>query len=351
MPDYVLQYVYQLSDFDTSGLNEAVPNEGGARAAGTPPFQLQLNSGASASQISVTDSDSDFGEISNTGQVLTNPVTIDGVTYIAGTKIIVNYAITTDSGFEGYSITIGASNTGNNTTTAFITNSPMVPGDVYIFTSEGNVGNNSRPYSQFACFTRGTRIETIDGPIRVENLKAGQLLATADGRVEPVQLVLRRKLSVKELPLLQPIRILAGALGVGLPRRDLSVSPQHRMLVSSPIAKRMFGSAEVLIAAKKLVDISGIFVDSAADDVEYFHIVMAQHEVIFAEGAPTESFYCGENAMAALSEEQRDEFYTLFPSFAQDDSVIQSARPIPAGKQQHRFAARHLKNDKALLCP
>ena len=101
MPDYVLQYVYQLSDFDTSGLNEAVPNEGGARAAGTPPFQLQLNSGASASQISVTDSDSDFGEISNTGQVLTNPVTIDGVTYIAGTKIIVNYVITTDSGFEG----------------------------------------------------------------------------------------------------------------------------------------------------------------------------------------------------------------------------------------------------------
>ena len=352
MPDFTLQYVYQLSDFDTSGGNESVPNEGGARAAGTPPFQLQLDAGASPLQVDVTDPNSTFGEIQNTGQVLTDPITIDGVLYPAGTSILLNYVITTDSGFEGYSITLGANNTGNNTTTAFITNAPMVPGQTYVFTSEGNVGNTGRPYAQFACFAAGTMIATCKGLQPVEDLAAGDMLTTGDGDTRPLKIIMRRRLSDADLqaaPNLRPIRIVAGALGRGLPRRDLLVSPQHRILVSSPITQRMFGAPEVLVAAKKLTDLPGIFVDEDVQGVEYFHLVMDQHDIIIAEGAPTESFYCGATAISGLSLPQKAELFALFPELAERRGTVTAARPIPEGRLQKKLAERHLKNAKELI--
>ncbi|MEP0190216.1 MAG: hypothetical protein ABJE00_07380, partial [Erythrobacter sp.] len=128
MPDFTLQWVYQLDDFNTAGALDAVPNEQGARAQGSPPWQIQLDAAAFPLQITVSDDDPNFNEIGDPGQVLASDVTIDGVTYLAGARVVINYVITTDDGFEGYSISLGSNNTGNNTTTAFITNTPLVPG-------------------------------------------------------------------------------------------------------------------------------------------------------------------------------------------------------------------------------
>jgi hypothetical protein len=52
---------------------------------------------------------------------------------------------------------------------------------------------------------------------------------------------------------IRPIRIAKGSIGQDMPERDLFVSPQHRVLVNSRIAKRMtnedgsfgFGKASV----------------------------------------------------------------------------------------------------------
>src|SRR5690606_41194845 len=59
-------------------------------------------------------------------------------------------------------------------------------------------------------------------------------------------------------PKLCPVRITAGALGNGMPEQDLMVSPQHRVLIRSKIALRMFNITEVLIPAIKLCDMDGI---------------------------------------------------------------------------------------------
>ena len=125
--------------------------------------------------------------------------------------------------------------------------------------------------------------------MRVEDVVAGDRLLTLEGSYRPVVKIWRRRLSERELgqnPNLYPIRISAGALGHGLPRRDLLVSRQHRMLLSSKIVKRMFGRAEVLVAAGKLTQIDGVFVDTSVNRVEYVHVILDKHEVIFGRRCP-----------------------------------------------------------------
>ena len=101
MPDYSLQFVYQISDFDTSGSLIAPPDEQGAQAHGKPPFSTALNSGATAFQIKMTDDDDDFNEAGETNQVLACAITLDCVSYAAGTPVIINYRLTDDAGLRG----------------------------------------------------------------------------------------------------------------------------------------------------------------------------------------------------------------------------------------------------------
>ena len=203
-------------------------------------------------------------------------------------------------------------------------------------------------YSAVTCFTQGTLIETDRGPILVEDLIVGNLVRTRDAGEQPVRSILKRELTQQEIednPKLRPIRITAGALGKGLPERDLCVSRQHRMLVHSKIADRMFGAPDALVAAIRLTELPSIFVEPIAAQVTYYHLLFDSHEVIYAEGAPTESFYSGAEALKTLPLAARDEFLQLFPM----QGLPHSACFIPAIKQQRQLVARHMKNNKILL--
>jgi hypothetical protein len=94
--------------------------------------------------------------------------------------------------------------------------------------------------------------------------------------------------------------------------RDLRVSPQHRMLLRGWQAGLLFGETEVLATAKSLVNDSTIR-QVEGGMVDYFHILFDRHEVIFAEGAPSESFHPGEQGWNALDQATRAEILLLFP--------------------------------------
>ena len=111
----------------------------------------------------------------------------------------------------------------------------------------------------------------------------------------------------------------------------------------------MFGQKEVLIPAIKLTELSGIFVEETVKSIEYFHILFDQHEVIYAEKAPTESLFTGPEALAAISSDAQEEVLTIFPEIADVSYSPNPARLIPAGKLQKRLIARHLKNKKPCL--
>jgi hypothetical protein len=51
--------------------------------------------------------------------------------------------------------------------------------------------------------------------------------------------------------------------------------------------------------------------------LDYFHLLFGRHEIIFANSAPTESFFPGSQALEALDDEQIEELETLFPELAQ----------------------------------
>ncbi|MEC8041386.1 MAG: Hint domain-containing protein [Pseudomonadota bacterium] len=202
------------------------------------------------------------------------------------------------------------------------------------------------------CFTHGTLIRTQAGEEEVQHLQKGQLLPLWSEGAARVRLVLQRHLSAKDLaayPNLRPVKITAGALGQGLPKRDLWVSPQHRMLVASPVAKRMFGAAEVLVAAIRLTELPGIYVDEWVDCITYVHVVMDQHQVIIAEGSPSETLFTGPEALRAMTPAAREELFQLFPDLAIRRGLPDPARPIPKGKQQKRLVARLQKNAKRPL--
>lgn len=200
------------------------------------------------------------------------------------------------------------------------------------------------------CFVRGTKIKCATGDIAVEDLRPGQLVVTRDHGLQPIRWVGGRKLHAAELrlmPKLRPIRICAGALGQGLPVEDLFVSPEHRVLVRSSIARRMFGAAEVLVAARQLLGLEGIeTVDTS--EVEYFHILFDQHEILLSNGAETESLYTGVEAMKSVGAAAREEIFTLFPEL-REDGPSEPARPFVEGRQARSMTQRHLDKQHPLL--
>lgn len=199
------------------------------------------------------------------------------------------------------------------------------------------------------CFCRGTRILTVAGEVAVEDLRVGDLVRTRDHGLQPVRWIGGRALDNIDLavsPKLRPIRIAAGALGAGAPAQDLLVSPQHRVLVRSSIAQRMFGSDEVLVAARQLLSLDGVE-ELSVDTVEYFHILFDRHEIVISNGAETESLFTGPEALKALGPQARGEIFALFPELRKESA--QPIRPLIPGGKARQMVERHQRNGKDLV--
>jgi len=204
--------------------------------------------------------------------------------------------------------------------------------------------------ASIVCFTRGTLIATPSGLRKVEDLQVGDLVETLDRGPQPIRWIASRKIGSVALGLrseLRPIRIPAGALGDGHPGQDLVVSPQHRIALSSSIVRRMFDQEEVLAPAKMLVGYNGIAMDDA-DEVEYFHFVLDQHELVWANGALTETMLTGPMALKALGQEQCRELALIFPEIEMPGFVPSPARRILRRHENKTVLQRHVKNKKNL---
>ncbi len=203
------------------------------------------------------------------------------------------------------------------------------------------------------CFTSGTLIDTPDGPRLIDDLNTSDLVLTQDNGAQPIRWIGRQDLDKIDLtlkPKLRPIQIAHGALGQGVPARDLCVSPQHRMLVRSAIAERMFAKDEVFVPACKLLDLPGVSVQTGGATVTYIHLLLDRHEVIFAEGAPTESLFTGPEALRAIGKDAVKELRQIIPQLFLDTHEPEHARLVPRrGRQIRNLVQRHVKNGKPVV--
>ena len=183
---------------------------------------------------------------------------------------------------DSYSEATGLLTIGNGTATATLSFGAgnTVVDDPFHLASDGAGGTmltNDTP----ACYCPGTLILTSTGERPIETLAVGDLVVTASGACKPIRWIGRRSYGprfVAANPALRPVRFTAGALGGGLPRRDLLVSQKHAMFLNG-----------FLVPAEQLVD--GQLVRYASvSRVDYLHLELDEHDVVLAEGSPSETF-------------------------------------------------------------
>ncbi|MCB8877236.1 Hint domain-containing protein [Acidisoma silvae] len=135
-----------------------------------------------------------------------------------------------------------------------------------------------------ACFAGGTRLRTPQGDVAVESLTVGDLVLTLDGEARPVTWIGSRRIDCGRHPMPEmvlPVRVRAGAFGGGLPSRDLVLSPDHAVYAE-----------DRLIPVKYLINGDAVRQERVAS-VTYFHVALADHDILLAEGLPAESYLSG----------------------------------------------------------
>jgi hypothetical protein len=135
------------------------------------------------------------------------------------------------------------------------------------------------------CFLRGTKIQTVEGERKIEDLRSGDLLPTQFGGVCPIRWIwrypFRKSDPSKPWPKdVQPVRIARSALATGVPHADLYVTGEHALFTDG-----------LLIPVGNLINGTTITRQEAReyDELEYFNIKVEGHDVIYAEGAPVET--------------------------------------------------------------
>ena len=146
-----------------------------------------------------------------------------------------------------------------------------------------NPGNNNN--GQTSCFLRGTTIRTAEGDRKIEDLVVGDLLPTVFGGMRPVEWIGRypfkrsnpAKAWVRDV---LPVRVARSAIAPNIPNADLYVTRSHALLIDG-----------VLVPAGHLINGTTItlYDADALDELEFFHIKLEGHDVIYAEGAPCET--------------------------------------------------------------
>lgn len=179
------------------------------------------------------------------------------------------------------------------------------------------------------CFTAGSLIISESGLIPVEAVGEGMRIVTRDNGFQTVRWAGQRRILKRDLndrAPMAPIVFKAGALGNGMPERDMAVSPNHRMLITGGSVQTHFGETEAFVAARHLTHLPGVE-RAGSMPVTYVHLLFDSHEVVLADGAWSESFCPGGEGLKGFGEDQKKEVLTLFPELLDRPKSYQLARP------------------------
>lgn len=217
------------------------------------------------------------------------------------------------NGLTTWTITVVGTGAGRKPLLMFLGEIPPRQTELWVVSQDITAATRNQANEKPAgviCFTPGTMILTPDGPRDVASLHEGDRVQTKDNGGAEVLWIGKRKITgarLKAIPTLCPVRLRAGALDKDVPDAGLLVSPDHRMVLRGPRARALFREDEVLVTARDLVNDHSIIFDHSVREVTYIHMMLAKHEIVFANGVATESFHpaSAEVASMALNEQER----------------------------------------------
>lgn len=268
--------------------------------------------------IAGADSISHYEGVTTVLDVLANDPTSGGVafiTHINGIAVDPGDTVTLSDGTEVTLTLTGELDINPPATQTGLTSNETIN---FTYTADDGNGITDTAFvtvTAIPCFVRGTMILTSEGEKAVEHLSLGDMIETRDNGLQPIRWIGSRTVAAEGR--FAPVAIEAGTFGM---HRRLVVSPQHRVMLTHWMAELMFGEEEVLVAAKDLVNECSVRVLEGGE-VEYFHLLFDQHQIIWSEGLATESFLPGPTVMNDLDAEVQDEVLALFPDIDPDTKV------------------------------
>ncbi|MEJ0019026.1 MAG: Hint domain-containing protein [Acetobacteraceae bacterium] len=225
-------------------------------------FDFAGTAGALPSLLSLGDTDGTGFDNPITSLGALDTITVDDVTFAAGSTPVVNGSTV--------SVSLAGGGTFSFTNVAFEDGTP----DPLVVTDHSII--------DMACFAAGTAILTEHGEVPVEALRPGDQVVTLTGATRPVHWIGHRRLDLTRHPdprRAQPIRIRHDAFADGMPCRDLLVSPDHALFLDG-----------VLVPARLLLNGSTIVQATECRSVQYFHVELDSHDILFADGMAAESY-------------------------------------------------------------
>lgn len=219
-----------------------------------------------------------------------------------------------------------------------LTTEPLVPGQSYPFyqTSDVVAGSydNRLVYGDIQsvpCFGAGTMIATDQGEVPVDWLRAGDRVLTRDMGYQPLVWTGRFEVAADAPPEdAGAVTIAADAFGPGLPSRAMRLTPSHRILLHDVALELHFGEAEMFAAARHLIDGDAVRLTLGGTRQVFYHLLLAEHQVILAEGLWVESLFAGDQMVASLPARTRKRIADLIGSgHRQTARACLKAREIP----------------------
>lgn len=208
---------------------------------------------------------------------------------------------------------------------AYASDIELQPGDGFAL-GRGSIFGHV-PYAELFgfelnCFVRATLIETERGEVPVEALEVGDMVRTLDSGLQPLRWVGSRRVAARGS--YAPVVFAPGVLGN---RRPLCLSQNHRVLLSDWRAEAVVGQRDVLTTAASLVNGRTVRLRPGGE-VDYFHLLFDAHQIVFSEGASTESYHPAFEAGGQGEGDTRAEILALFPELCHDRAAYgPAARP------------------------
>jgi len=176
-------------------------------------------------------------------------------------------------------------------------------------TGNWKISEDDLDYSAPPCFVAGTLIRTPGGDVPIEELEVGDYVITYSGRIAPILWLGYSKVTAsmqQRDPSLRAVNIGPGAVGN---KKCLTVSQQHRILIQGYKAELWFGEPEILVPAKALLHSDAAYLSQSDVEIRYHHLLLDSHDIVFANGVPSETLFFGEQ----LNHRHKKEIEMLFP--------------------------------------